>query len=159
MSLAQQIAKHFRDVHFGGNWTTVDLKTTLAGVTWQQATVKVDDLNTIVTLVYHMYYYVNTVLQVLKGGPLTGNDKMSFDHPPINNEQDWNNLLAKFWNEAEQLAALVEQLPDSKFFEDFTDSKYGNYYRNICGITEHTHYHLGQIALLKKMPAIKNAGQ
>jgi hypothetical protein len=28
--------------------------------------------------------------------------------------------------------------------------KYGNYYRNIHGIIEHIHYHLGQIVLIEK---------
>ena len=36
MNLTAQIAKHFNDVHFGGNWTSVNLKETLADVTWQQ---------------------------------------------------------------------------------------------------------------------------
>jgi hypothetical protein len=37
MNLPAQIAKHFRDVHFGGNWTSVNLRDTLNGITWQQA--------------------------------------------------------------------------------------------------------------------------
>ena len=32
MNLTQHSAKHLRDVHFGGNWTSVNLKDTLAGV-------------------------------------------------------------------------------------------------------------------------------
>jgi hypothetical protein len=42
-------------------------------------------------------------------------------------------------------------LPESKLAETFSDEKYGNYYRNIHGIIEHTHYHLGQIVLIKKI--------
>ncbi|MEJ7829346.1 MAG: hypothetical protein WKF91_14145 [Segetibacter sp.] len=37
MNLTGQIAKQFRDVYFGGNWTSVNLKENLADVTWQQA--------------------------------------------------------------------------------------------------------------------------
>lgn len=33
MNVTTQIAKHFREVHFGGNWTDVYLKETLADVT------------------------------------------------------------------------------------------------------------------------------
>ncbi len=44
----------------------------------------------------------------------------------------------------------IEQLPESKLWETFSDEKYGNYYRNIHGIIEHIHYHLGQIVLIKK---------
>jgi hypothetical protein len=53
MNLTAQIAKHIRDVHFGGNWTCSNLKDNLADVTWQQATTKVRSFNTIVALVYH----------------------------------------------------------------------------------------------------------
>jgi hypothetical protein len=33
---------------------------------------------------------------------------------------------------------------------DFDDGKYGTVLRNILGLIEHTHYHLGQIVILKK---------
>jgi hypothetical protein len=38
MNFTVQIAKHFREVHFGWNWTLVDLKESLKDITWQQAT-------------------------------------------------------------------------------------------------------------------------
>ncbi|HEX2616896.1 MAG TPA: DinB family protein, partial [Flavobacteriales bacterium] len=151
--LQQHIAKHFRDVHFGGNWTTVNVKDALAGVTWQQSITKVHDLNTIATLLFHVNYFVAAALQVLKGGPLDAHDKYSFDHPPISSQADWQRMVDKALDEAEQFAALVEQLPEEKLWADFTDPKYGTYYRNIHGIIEHTHYHLGQIVVIKKMLA------
>lgn len=151
MSLTAQISKHFRDVHFGGNWTSVNLKDALTGITWQQATTEIYSLNTIATLVFHMNYYVSAVLKVLQGEPLNAHDKFSFDLPPIRSEKDWENLLDKTWSDAENFASLVGQLPDSKLGETFSDEKYGNYYRNLHGIIEHIHYHLGQIVLIKKI--------
>ena len=151
MNLPAQIAKHFRDVHFGGNWTSVNLKETLTDVTWQQATTKIYSLNTIATLVFHINYYVSAVTKVLQGAPLTAHDKYSFDLPPIQNQEDWEKLLNKTWSDAENFALLIEQLPESKLGDIFSDEKYGNYYRNIHGIIEHTHYHLGQIVLIKKI--------
>lgn len=151
MNLPVQIAKHLREVYFGGNWTASNLKEHLAAVTWQQATTKVYSFNTIATLVYHINYYVSAAIEVLQGGPLDAHDKYSFDHPPVLCEEDWKELLDRTWAEAESLAALIEQLPEQILLEDFTDKKYGNYYRNLHGIIEHAHYHLGQIALIKKM--------
>ncbi len=151
MSLTQQMAKHLRDVHFGGNWTCSNLKQNLSDVTWQEATTKVQSFNTIATLTYHIHYFVHAALNVLKGGPLDAHDKFSFDHPPISNSQDWENFQSRVWEDAESFANLVEQLPEEKLWEDFTDKKYGNYYRNIQGIIEHAHYHLGQIAILKRL--------
>ena len=151
MNLPQQTAKHFRDVHFGGNWTSVNLKETLADISWQQAVKKIHDLNTIAALVYHINYYVSAVLKVLQGETLNASDKFSFDLPQIQSEADWENLLNKTWSDAENFTKLLEQLPESRFDEIFTDEKYGNYYRNMHGIIEHTHYHLGQIVIIKKI--------
>jgi len=123
----------------------------LADVTWQQATTQVYSLNTIAALVFHINYYVSAVLKVLQGEPLNAHDKYSFDLPKIQSQKDWENLLDKIWKDAENFALLVEQLPESKLWENLSDEKYGNYYRNIHGIIEHIHYHLGQIVLVKKI--------
>ena len=151
MDQSAQMAKHFRDVYLGGNWTSVNLKETLEGLTWQQAVTKIDDLNSIAVLVYHINYYVSAVLKVLEGGKLEASDKYSFDLLPITNDDEWKALQDKALAEAEKFANLVEHIPHEKFAQVFEDEKYGTYYRNIQGIIEHTHYHLGQISLLKKM--------
>jgi hypothetical protein len=151
MKITAQIAKLFRDVHYGGNWTWVDLKTTLADVTWQQATTQVHSFNTIAVLVYHMNYYVRIAINVLQGMPLDGHDKFSFDCPPIQSQKDWEQLVAKTWSDADTFATLLEQMPDEKLEDTFFQEKYGNYYRNMHGIIEHCHYHLGQIVLIKKI--------
>lgn len=151
MGSTQQIAKHFRDVHFGGNWATVNLKDTLSDVNWQQATTKVYDLNTIAVLVFHMNYYVAAVLKVLEGEALNSSDELSFAGPAINSEADWQKLVDKALREAERFALQIERLNEAQLFENFIDAKYGNYFRNLHGIIEHTHYHLGQITLIKKL--------
>lgn len=151
MNLSQQTAKQFREVFTGGNWTSVNLKETLTGVDWQQATTTVHSLNTIAALVYHIHYYVQAVLNVLNGNQLEASDKFSFDVPAMHNQEDWDKFVATTLADAEQFAALVEQLPESRFTAIFVDEKYGNYHRNIYGIIEHTHYHLGQIVLIKKI--------
>ena len=151
MNLTSQIAKQFSAVHFGGNWTSVNLKDNLKDVTWQQATTQVHSFNTIAALVFHMNYFVSAVLKVLQGNPLDAHDKYSFDCPPIQSQEDWEKLLNKMWTDAGNFASLIEQLPESKLWEDFSENKYGNYYSNLHGIIEHNHYHLGQIVLIKKM--------
>ena len=156
MNLTAQIAKHFRAVYFGGNWTSANLKESLDGLTWQQATTQVYSCNSIATLVFHMNYYVSAVMKVLQGEQLDAHDKYSFDHPAIQSQEDWEKLLDKTWADAESFASLIEQLPESKLGETFSDEKYGNYYRNLHGIIEHIHYHLGQIVLIKKiLPMIR----
>ena len=90
MNASTQLAKHLREVFFGGNWTVSNVKEQLADVTWQQATTQVQSFNTIATLAFHISYFVSVVTKVLEGGPLEGNDKLSFAHPPINSQEDWS---------------------------------------------------------------------
>jgi len=151
MILTAQIAKHFRDVHFGGNWTSINLQKSLEDLNWQQATTKIYSFNTIATLVFDMNYYLSAVTKVLQGGPLDAHDKYSFDLPPVQSQEDWENLLGKSWTDANNFANLIEQLPEEKLAEDFSENKYGTYYRNLNVIIEHIHYHLGQIVLIKKL--------
>lgn len=153
MNLSQQIATNFRTVYFGDNWTDVNLKDSLAGVTWEQATRQIYNCNSIATLIFHMNYYVSRVLRMLQGQPFDAHDSNAFNSPPIHSEEDWQKLLHQFWSDAEAFATEIAKLPESKWDEIFVKEKYGNYYKNINGITEHNHYHLAQIVLLKKIMA------
>ena len=151
MNLSQHIAKQFKEVYFGGNWTDSNIKDNLKNVTWQQAIAKVNGLNTIAGLVFHINYYVKAGLQVLLNNTLNAHDKFSFDCPPINSEQEWKEFLNKTYDDAELLATLIEKLPEIKLADIFIEEKYGNYYRNLNGIIQHCHYHLGQIVIIKKI--------
>lgn len=151
MSLSTTLAQHFRAVFFGGNWTSSNLKDQLSTVTFEDATTKIGECNSILALTFHISYYVTGVLEVFNNRPLVIRDKFSYDHPQIASETEWQDLLTNLWQDADTLAKHIEKLSESHLWMDFTNPKYGNYYRNINGIIEHTHYHLGQIALLKKL--------
>lgn len=151
METTAHIIRHLRAVYFGGNWTAVNLKETLTGLTWEQATTRVHSFNTIAALVYHINYYVCAITTVLEGNPLEANDKYSFELPSIRSQQDWENLLEKIWNDAEKLAVLIGQFPENRLNEFFVEEKYGTYFRNFIGVIEHIHYHLGQMVLIKKI--------
>lgn len=148
---SQLLAKHLREVFFGGNWTSVHVKNTINTIGWQDATKKVDDLNTIAVLVFHIHYYIKAVLKVFQGGPLDAHDRYSFDLQAITKEEEWQKLIETTLADAEELVKEIEKLNDQQLSTDLADPKYGSKYRNILGIIEHTHYHLGQIALLKKL--------
>ena len=151
MTEAAAIARHFRNVHFGGNWTDVNVSDTLADVTMEEAMHKREGFNTIAALTFHINYFVAVVLKVLEGGPLEAHDKFSFTHPPIEREEDWHQLRAKVLADAERFAHLAEQLSDDRLHTDMAHPKYGSWHGNLLGIIEHTHYHLGQIVILKKL--------
>ncbi|MGK6342373.1 DUF1572 domain-containing protein [Chryseobacterium sp. DT-3] len=152
MSSVAQLAKRFREVLLDGLWiANTNFKDQLKDVTWEQAVTKVNSLNTIAMLTFHIDYYIAGLINVFEGGDLEIRDKYSFDLPPIESQEQWEVLLNKLWSDSEKFASLLEQLPDSKMDEVFVDEKYGTYIRNIDGMIEHSYYHLGQITLIKKM--------
>ena len=146
------IANRFREVILNGTWiANTNFKHQLTGMDWKLATAPTGSLNTIALLAQHIHYYINGINNVLKGGNLEIKDKFSFDFPPIQSQEEWENVLARLWKDAEEFASLVEQLPEEKMEEVFVDEKYGTWQRNIEAMIEHSYYHLGQIVLLKKM--------
>jgi hypothetical protein len=151
MSVSKQLAKHLRDVHFGGNWSTVDLKTVLSDVTLEQAKTQVHSLNSIFSITFHMDYYLDVLIRVLEEHVLDGKDELSWISEAPETQEEWEGFQKRIWEKAEKAALLIEQLPDEKLTENFVDPKYGTNYRNIAGIVEHVHYHLGQIVIIKKL--------
>ena len=155
--MLSQISKLWRAVYFGGNWTAVNIKDSLADISWEEATTKIHNLHTIAELVFHIHYYITPVIRVLEGGQLQASDQFSFDLTTIYSADDWQELVTKLLTDAELLAIAMEQFDVSRLLEDFAGLAYGSYYRNLHGMIEHTHYHLGQITLIKKMLRETNA--
>ena len=152
MSTSLQLAKRFREVMLDGLWiANTNFKDQLSDISWEQATKKIADLNTIAMLTFHIDYYIAGLINVFEGGDLEIRDKYSFDLSPVESQLQWEELLHKLWSDSEKFAVLLEQMPDSKMNEVFVDEKYGTYLRNIDGMIEHAYYHLGQISLIKKL--------
>ena len=152
MKKTEQLANRFREIILNGTWiANTNYKDQLENLDWEITISKYDSLNTISVLAQHVHYYVNGIKNVFNGGNLEIRDKYSFDFPSIKLQNEWKGFLTKFWKDAENLAELIEQLPDEKLNQSFVDDKYGTYQRNIDGIIEHSYYHLGQIVLIKKI--------
>ena len=151
------IAARIREVYLNGTWiANTNFKDRILNVSWQKAIQRVENLNTIAQLTFHINYYLHGILNAFDTGKLEISDKFSFDLKPIESATDWDNLTNDFLQNAENFANRVEQLPDQKFDEIFIDEKYGTYLRNIEGVIGHSYYHLGQISLIRKMIDQKN---
>lgn len=151
MSISKEIANQIKEVHFGGNWTASNLKEQLSDVSWEEANKSIYACNSIATLVFHMNYYIKTVTRVLQGHPLNSKDTESFKHQIIDSAETWAKAKEQFFEEATIFETLIKAIPEEKLWQDFTDPKYGTYYRNLMGIIEHFYYHLGQLVLIKKI--------
>lgn len=152
MTRSKQLAKRIRELFLDGRWiANTNYKDQLSVINWEQAITKIQDLNTIAVLTFHINYYLAGLIRVFEGGPLDIRDKFSFDLPPVESESDWNQLFGEFLSNAERFASLVEQMPDAVLEQPFVEDKYGTNLRNIEAIIEHGYYHLGQVSLIRKM--------
>lgn len=146
------ISLRLREVLLNGKWiANTNYKEQITNVTWQEATQKVSNLNTVVALTFHINYYLKGLIHAFENGKLEIHDKYSFDHPAIESEHDWNALVNEFISNSEIFSNKVENMDDDLFDKAFIDEKYRTYLRNIEGVIEHSYYHLGQLVLIKKL--------
>lgn len=148
---AAYFVERLEEILLSGQWVTgTNIKAEIKDLTFQQATTKEGDRNSIADLVFHMDYYIAGVLQVLRGGALTIRDKYSFDAPDLKTEEDWQARIQTFSSNAKSFIAAVGHLTEEDFQSGFVKPEYGSVQRNIDVIIEHNYYHLGQIVLIKK---------
>jgi hypothetical protein len=146
------IANRLREVLLNGHWiANTNYQEQLIDINWEQAILKINHLNTIAALTYHINYYLKGLLAAFETGRLEINDKYSFDLPEITGKVDWDELRYDFIKNAERFVDKIEQLDKEIFSQPFFEEKYGSYLRNIEGVIEHSYYHLGQIVLIKKI--------
>jgi hypothetical protein len=151
MNISSLSARHFRHACFGGNWTCSALRPQLEDVSFDEAMHQRPGFLSIAVLSFHVLYYVGVLKEVLEGKGIHGNDEQSFKMPAFQNGQAWQNFLDQAWKDIDDTAGLLEAMRDEKLNLPFEHEKYGTYFRNIHGIIEHLHYHLGQIVVLKKI--------
>lgn len=151
MNTPQAIVQQCEELFFSNNWTGSAFPAVLEGITWQDATCQIKQFNTIAVLVYHIGFYFKIQIRVLEGGPIQGTDKESFLLPKISNEEDWNTLKTDLFETIRKFIKLLKEFPESELHKDFSDGRFGSNFRNFIGVIEHSHYHLGQIVLLKKL--------
>ena len=156
MELTTQLTNRLKEVFLEGKWVLgTNFKEQISNLDWKDATKNIDGLNSIAEITFHIHYYVSGVSKVLEGKPLEIKDQFSFDAPPIQSKQEWDELVNLFCIDSEKFIKLVENLPKNQLFQEFENPKYGNYLRNINVMIEHTCYHLGQLVLIKKLLKVR----
>ena len=152
IEMNKDLANRLREVLLAGRWiANTNFKEQITSISWEQAIEKIENLNTIALLTFHVNYYLKGLLQVFEGGNLEIKDKFSFDMPEIVSETDWLNLVNEFVSNAERFINHVEKMDDNLLTQPFVKEEYGSYLRNIEAQIEHSYYHLGQVSLIKKL--------
>lgn len=152
MNRGKYLANRLREVYLNGTWiANTNYLHQLQQVDWQMALKKIGEHNTIAVLTFHIQYYIDGILEVLNGGPLSIRDVYSFNMPELNSESEWQERIEIFAGKVELLAGRIEVMTDKELESPFVMENYGIWYRNIDGLIEHGYYHLGQISLIRKL--------
>ena len=145
------LAAHLKEVYEGNNWTDVNIADTIKDVTWEQAQQQTPgSVNTIASLMHHLCYWNGIIMQRLKGSNPSIPEANGYEVGKFKNREDWDALNQKTHESFLQLAELIKSFPEEKLSETYAPGK-SSYHKNFMGITEHAHYHLGQMVILKKL--------
>lgn len=151
MKITDEIAQHLLDVHFGESWTDAWISLNTKDISFEEATrITPGSVNTIASILYHITFYTRVVEERLRGNAPHINDANGFDMPPLQNDTDWQKLKADNLDAARSLAEVIRTVPDEKLAEPVLPGM-SSYYKQLHGVIEHAHYHLGQIVILKNL--------
>jgi uncharacterized damage-inducible protein DinB len=158
MREVERIADQFKRAHEGDAWHGPSLKELLEGVTAVSAAAKpIAGAHSIWELVLHIEAWERVAIRRLAGDPAR----------IYNTEEDWSQTgeaLEDAWRSARALLAetnvtlreAVLLLDDSKLGEPIL-AEMSPTYITLHGVVQHTLYHAGQIALLKKALRLESA--
>jgi len=156
MDTSTYLSSRLQELFIDGKWiANTNYKEQLESVTYKQATFKLENINSIAQLTYHVNYYIKGLIQVLKGGPLSIHDQYSFLVPQLTTPEEWDQMRMMFISDATEFISLVQHVNILKWQEIFVDLKYGTWLRNIEALIEHSYYHLGQLVLIKKLMPVE----
>lgn len=151
MKITELIAQHLIQVHEGGNWTEIDITSTLKDVSLDEAVLRtIASPNTIAALLHHITFWNLEVMRRAKGIKTQVDESNGFNYPALNTEADWLQLKEDNIQSAHQLAAAIRQFDEATLFKPM-EVHTSSAYKNFQGLVEHAHYHLGQMVILKKL--------
>jgi hypothetical protein len=73
-----------------------------------------------------------------------------FNVPSLSTEKEWQRLKDDNFKSAIELANAIRNF-DENLLQDPILPGYSSAYKNLQGSSEHIHYHLGQIVILKQL--------
>ena len=151
MTRSINLAKRVREVFLDGKWiANTNFGDQLRSVSLERALQKPGGCNSIASLVFHVNYYLEGLIEAFDKGVLGISDKYSYDMPHLEKEREWEEMINALLRNAELFARRVEALSEETLDGPFIDPRYGTYERNIEGIIEHSYYHLGQVVLIRR---------
>jgi hypothetical protein len=102
-------------------------------------------------LVLHIDVWTRAAWDATQGTPMPKIVGTPEDWPAVTDASPagWNNAVSRLFEAKDQLAAAIERFPEARLTEIVPGRSY-DFYHLFHGITQHSLYHAGQIAILKK---------
>jgi hypothetical protein len=151
-SESSRIADQLRRAFAGDPWHGDPLRELLTGISAEQALARpLPEAHCIWELVLHIEFYVRIAFDATKGIPMpkvyrTGEDWVVVDR---GDAAAWADATSQLFHSEERLAAAIEEFPDARLPDTVPGRAY-NFYYLFHGIVQHSLYHGGQIAMLKR---------
>jgi hypothetical protein len=151
----ERIADQVRRAFAGEAWHGPPIRDALAGVSAQQALARpLASAHCIWDLVIHIQIWADIAEQAIHGAPmprLYGTEK---DWPAAHQggESEWALANERLLACGQRFAASIEQFSDSRLSDAVPGRDY-NFYHLFHGVVQHSLYHAGQIAMLKRVAA------
>jgi uncharacterized damage-inducible protein DinB len=146
--IADQLRRAFR----GDAWHGPSLLDLLAEVSPEQARARrIRSVHSVWELILHIDVYLQVGFEATQGTPMPKLYGTERDWPALtaDSAEAWFDAQDKLFEDAEKLAQAIEKSEDAKL-QDIVPGRSYDFYYLFHGIVQHSLYHSGQIAILKK---------
>ena len=150
MREAERIADQFRRAHEGDAWHGPSLRELLQDLTPEQASARpVAGAHSILELVLHIAAWETAARRRLAGDAAKIYNTPEDWPAAESSEEAWRAALATLREENAKLREAILRLDDAKLDEPIYEGMSSTYV-TLQGVVQHSLYHAGQIAVLKK---------
>lgn len=157
MREVERIADQLKRAHEGGAWHGPAIDELLGGVTAEQAAARpVEGAHSILELVAHVEAWERAVLRRLGGDPAQiYNTEEDWSESADASEESWAAARRRLAETYRALREAVLRLDDAELDEPVLPNM-STRYASLHGAIQHTLYHAGQIALVRKSLGMKS---
>jgi hypothetical protein len=148
-----RVADQLRRAFSGDPWHGPALRELLADVSVAQARSRpLPSAHTIWELVVHIDMYVQAAFEAVQGNPMPRwyGSEMDWPEKRERGDEDWTGATDSLFHNAERLAHAIELLKDASLQVTVPGRDY-DFYHLFHGVVQHSLYHGGQIAVLKRV--------
>jgi uncharacterized damage-inducible protein DinB len=147
-----RISDQLRRAFAGKAWHGPSLKELLADVSAERASARpIATGHSIWELVSHIQVWTQAAAQAADGAPMPKIVGTEADWPPAAevSATAWTGAMTQLFAAGARLSSAIEKFGDARLGETVPGRQYDFYYL-FHGVVQHSLYHAGQIALLKK---------